>query len=376
MKNHDLKILFVLENYYPNIGGVEKLFKCLSDALNKKNIKASIITTWIDNESPKYEKSGSQEIFRYNFINRYLFSFLAIVPIYKKLKDVDFIHTTSYNAGLPAIIAGILRKKKVLITFHEVWGDLWFELPYLSTFSKWGHYLFEALLLKMPFHKFIAVSDYTSEMLLKKGITKDKIVVIKNGIEYSEINQLLSNTVHLDKDSNQYCYFGRLGISKGLNLLLPAWKKFTLERPESVLKLVIPKTPNGFLQKIKNEIVKLEIADSIHIEHELSFKDLLINIKESHAVIIPSYSEGFCFTATESIAMGVPVISSGNGALAEVVSGKHLTMKTFDAEGLANCMDEAMNGNFDTSEVKKFHLSESVSKYINLYATFKIDASV
>ncbi len=372
MKNHDLKILFVLENYYPNIGGVEKLFKCLSDALNKKNIKASIITTWIDNESPKYEKSGSQEIFRYNFINRYFFSFLAIVPIYKKLKDVDFIHTTSYNAGLPAIIAGILRKKKVLITFHEVWGDLWFELPYLSTFSKWGHYLFEALLLKMPFHKFIAVSDYTSEMLLKKGITKDKIVVIKNGIEYSEINQLLSNTVHLDKDSNQYCYFGRLGISKGLNLLLPAWKKFTLERPESVLKLVIPKTPNGFLQKIKNEIVKLEIADSIHIEHELSFKDLLINIKESHAVIIPSYSEGFCFAAAETMAVETPIISSGKGALKEVVNGKFVEMKEFSVEGLYHALLASANDNWSIKQKEKFPLEDTIDAYLRIYETIKV----
>jgi len=372
MRKHNLKILFVLENYYPNIGGVEKLFKNISDALNQKNIQASIITTQLSKETPSYEKIGSIEIFRYNFINRYLFSFLAIVPIYRKLKDADFIHTTSYNAGLPAIIAAMLTKKKVLITFHEVWGKLWFELPYLSAFSKWGHFLFEAILLKMPFHKFIAVSDYTAEMLAKKGIAKERIIVIKNGIDYKEINQLISESHSIESDPHQYCYFGRLGISKGMNLLLPAWKKFVKERPNCVLKLIIPTTPNAFLQKINNEIDQLKISNSIKIEHELSYKDLLLNIKESYAIIIPSYSEGFCFAAAETMAVGTPIISSGKGALKEVVNGKFLEMKEFSSEGLYHALIASANEEWSTKQKIEFPLENTIDAYLRIYETIKV----
>ena len=367
MKKNDAKILFVLENYYPNIGGVEKLFKCLSDKLIQNKFSATVITTKTDDSSPKYEKINTIEIFRYNFLSRYLFSFLAIAPIFRKLKNVDFIHTTSYNAGLPAIIVGVLRKKKVIITFHEVWGKLWFDLPQLSIFAKWGHYLFEALLLKMPFHKFIAVSDFTAQMLHKYGISKNRIIVIKNGIDYEEIQNILEQSTDINVSTNQYCYFGRLGISKGLDLLLPAWQKFVKDQPNKTLKLIIPKTPKSFLEKIKKEISDLKLNDSIQIVHELSYKDLLLSIKESYAVIIPSYSEGFCFAAAETMAVGTPIISSGKGALAEVVNGKFIQMEEFTSNGLYEALVKSAKSHWTQKQEIKFPLDQTLNQYLKVY---------
>ena len=59
---------------------------------------------------------------------------------------------------------------------------------------------------------------------------------------------------------------------------------------------------------------------------------------------MPSYSEGFCFTAAEAVAMKIPLIHSGKGALKEVVAGKQLTMEEFSAQGLAQAMKKAMKG--------------------------------
>ena len=83
--------------------------------------------------------------------------------------------------------------------------------------------------------------------------------------------------------------------------------------------------------------------------------------------MVPSSSEGFCFVAAESIAMNIPVISSGKGALAEVVSGTHITMKSYDSKGLQEALEKAYRGEWDKTEVKKFPLDDTVDNYIGLY---------
>jgi glycosyltransferase involved in cell wall biosynthesis len=84
--------------------------------------------------------------------------------------------------------------------------------------------------------------------------------------------------------------------------------------------------------------------------------------------VIPSYSEGFCFAAAESIALGVPLISSGKGALQEVVSGKHLTMQNHDAEGLRRSLEKAYRGEWENMPVRKFHFRDTLEQYLSLYA--------
>ncbi len=359
-----MKILFVLENHYPKIGGVETLFKDLTESLASKGHTITVLT----NKSPgdkllaKESYMPNLTIIRKNFFNRYIFTFFAWIPAFFLARKHDIIHTTSYNAGLPSFIAGMLTRKKVIITFHEVWAKMWFSLPHFGKISLYFHYLFEQLLLKLNFHKFIAVSQFTADSLSANGISSDRIKMIYNGLDYTEFE----NIEKLEPGNSKFTflYYGRLGISKGLDILI---KGASLVEKDFCLNIIVPLEPKTLLDDLKTRIKENKLEDKVELFHELSFDKLKSRVSSADTVIIPSYSEGFCFTAAESIAMGVPVISSGNGALAEVVSGKHLTMKTFDADGLAVCMEEAMKGNFDRTELKKFMLKDSVNNYIDLY---------
>ena len=126
-----MKILFVLEYYYPNIGGVEKLFKNLAENLADKGHDIMIITTRFNKNLAKEETLNKVKIKRLSLSNRFTFSFFSIFSILFYARKYDLIHTTSYNAALPAWITAKLLNKKCIITFHEVWGELWKELPYL-----------------------------------------------------------------------------------------------------------------------------------------------------------------------------------------------------------------------------------------------------
>jgi len=361
-----MKILFILENHYPNIGGVETLFKYLTEALSKKGHSITILTNQFDKSLPKQENLNGVTIIRVPFQNRYLFTLLAFFPALKLARGHDLIHTTSYNAGIPAFFAGLITRKKVIITFHEVWGKLWFQLPFMNKFSLSLHYLFEKFLLLLPFYKFIAVSQATASSLSGNGVKEEKIEMIYNGINYTEYLPTSANKEG-DEPFN-FIYFGRLGISKGLDILLDAIELLLKDRNDFILDLVIPTQPENFHNQIKNIISKKKLSDVIQISSDLKKTELISKISNSCAVIIPSYSEGFCFTAAESMAIGIPIISSGKGALAEVISGKHLTMETHDSIGLKKAMKKAINDDWTITPVRKFTLEDSIEQYLAMYS--------
>ena len=129
-----MKILFILEHYYPYTGGSESLFKYLAEGLSKKGNKVTVITSRFNKKIKREEVINGVTIRRIPLANRYLFTVFSIPFLIKEALKSDVIHTTTYNAALPAFCVAKLARKKIYITFHEVWGKLWFKLPLISKF--------------------------------------------------------------------------------------------------------------------------------------------------------------------------------------------------------------------------------------------------
>lgn len=367
MKNDRLHVLFVLENYFPNIGGVEKLFKTLAESLARNGHQVTILTTRLSPNDPRKETEGNITVHRYDFLNRYFFTFFALFPVLRHGRGCDIIHTTSYNAALPAYLGALLLRKKSIVTFHEVWASLWFGLPFMDWVPKRLHFLFEQMLLRLRFDRFVGVSKSTSDSLMAAGVPPDRVVTIYNGIYYGDFVKQQTATEQSKPDVFTYTYFGRLGISKGLDILLDAAQVFSQKHPHSRLKLILPKEPKAFLQQILDEAEKKGLNGHITLLHELTFEQLKTELATSHCTVIPSYSEGFCFAAAESVALGVPVVSSGKAALKEVVSGRFVEMENLSSEALVAALEKARVGEWCQTPAKRFELSDTIVAYEQLY---------
>src|SRR6185436_95369 len=125
-----MKILFVVEHFYPYVGGAEELFLNLTVSLAKAGYEIDVVTTLYDKTLQKREDYCGVKISRINCYNRFLFTVMSLPEIIRKAKNADFIHTTSYNSAVPSFLAGLIMRKKIIITFHEVWGKLWLRLPF------------------------------------------------------------------------------------------------------------------------------------------------------------------------------------------------------------------------------------------------------
>ncbi|MBP7741053.1 glycosyltransferase family 4 protein [Candidatus Woesebacteria bacterium] len=357
------KILFILESFYPNIGGVEYLFKQLVDSLVRLNWDVTVLTAK-SYENTKINKIENLKIFRIPVRSRYLFTFLAFCYSIFLIPGKDIVHTSTYNAALPAFFISKLFNKKVIVTFHEYWGKLWFEYPFISKFKQKLFFNFEKFIARLKFDKFIAVSKYTKDSLITSGVDPKRIETIYNGIDYSGFQAVVKNR---DNKNFTFLYSGRAGISKGLDVLIEAVKY----SKKLDYKLIIHSADSrqfGVLNEIEKLVVDYDLTDKVVFQkNKLSQKDTLQLMKNADCIIVPSYSEGFCFSAVEACALGVPIIHSGRGALSEVVSGKYLVFENMSTKSLADKMRLAIEGKFDSKPLKKFEIDESVRGYIDVY---------
>lgn len=363
-----MRILFVLEHYDPYIGGAEKLFRELAVSLAGQGHDVTVVTTRFQPDLPVSEMLDGVTVHRVRCFNRFFFSFLSLPRVWMEGRRCDVIQTTSYNAALPAWLASVLLRKPVFITFHEVWGPLWWKLPFISwplrlAFSSW-----ERMILRLPFHRVIAVSDATKRSLLQAGIKEKLVERIYNGLDYS----VLRNEVHVDPEQFTCTYFGRLGTSKGLELLIPAIERHLEEFPDSQFNLVIPTYPEALYRKVLWMVRGL--GERVTLHHDLDRETLFEMVSHSSCVVIPSHSEGFCFAAAEAVAMGVPIVSSERAALAEVTGGMVIPIVEMTIDGLATALRDARQGGWQQKPVRKFHLADSVQQYIALYDRAAIKA--
>ena len=100
-------------------------------------------------------------------------------------------------------------------------------------------WFFEKIILNLPFDYWVAVSNFTLEPVRDKK----NLIRIYNGITYSEIKKV--NNYKYD-----FIHFGRLGVSKGLDLLIRATVILKIKNPNIKLLLVVPNNKNRIMRKI------------------------------------------------------------------------------------------------------------------------------
>ena len=367
-----MRILFILEHFHPYLGGNETLFRNLTTALAAKGHEVTVLTTKFRPDLPADEHFERVRIRRVSSWNRYIFTFMSFPVAWRLARHADVVHTASYNAAPAAWLAARLTGKPVVITFHEVWGVLWFRLPFISPVSRRLNHWFEKLILKLPFTRFIAVSGSTRRRLVQAGVPAAKVDVVYNGLDYSRLHRIKGTGADPAGSVTQtrgfrYCYFGRLGASKGLEILLAAAAEFSHEAPGSRLVLIIPTYPRGLYRVIMNGIRRLGLSTHLEIHHLLPFEDLLRVLASVDCVVIPSYSEGFCYSAAEACALGIPVVSSDRMALRETVGGKCIRMRSLDKAGLLEALRQALRNEWEVLPDKRFPLDDTVAGYEAVY---------
>ena len=369
-----MKVLFVLEYYSPHIGGAEVLFKNLCEGLGSRGHDITVVTLGLP-DTKAFEIMNGVKVYRVEAPQRgarYWFSFLSIPKVFNLAKQADLIHTTTYNGAFPAWLASKLRGKRCVITIHEVFGSRWKELTQMSWFIAKLHQLLERVIIALPFHRYISVSEYTSNCVKNLGVAPKKAATIYNGIDYDLFDPQKADGRPVRQNLNlsnkfMYMYYGRPGISKGVEYLVQAVPLITQGIPNSKLLLILANDPKDRYENIKKMIKALSIQDKIILLDPVPRNELPNYIAAADCVVVPSLSEGFGFTAAEACAMGKPVVASNVASLPEVVSGKHVLVEPRNPQAIAEGVERVYKGDLRNDNKKTFSWDECIREYLQAY---------
>jgi glycosyltransferase involved in cell wall biosynthesis len=329
-----MKILFIVEHGFPHIGGGETVFYHLSKGLVELGHEVTVLTSESEGGSGARVVDGVKY---YYFPWPVLFNHALPkqIDLEKFAATADVVHTTTYTAALPALRVANKFRKPCLLTVHECLGKKWFwvEEPIKALLF----YLYEQYVLHQHFDCYHAVSQSTKKDLVLSGITERRIRVIYNGIDPDFFQLQTSLTTPARK---VFLYYGRDGKTKGLWILKKAWNLVKAQLPKEYELQILP---------------------------QVEKKTLLEAIEKAYAVIIPSITEGFGFTAAESCAAGKRVIVSETGSLPEVVWGKVLFFNNRSPADLATKILLATKDQFQSIPKKEFSWAKAVIEIEKLY---------
>jgi glycosyltransferase involved in cell wall biosynthesis len=368
-----MRVLFVLENYYPYIGGAEVLFKNLCEGLADRGNDVTVITTQLPGTAAN-ETINRVKIRRIRTpgrASRYWFTFLAIGSAVRQAGKADLIHTTTYNGAFPAWLAARLRGEKCVITVLEIIGDKWREMTGMGPFKAGLHRLFERRVVSLHFDRYVAISQYTATCLKQAQVDDGKIAVIYPGIDYALFDPSRADGNSIRKklgiqDKFVYLYYGRPGISKGVEYLVEAVPFISERIANSRLIMLLARQPSDRYEHVRNLITLLGIQDRVIMVDPVPRDQLPSYIAAADCVVVPSLSEGFGFSAVEACAMGMSVVASNVASLPEVVSGKHVLVEPKSPSAIALGLEAVYNNKANFTEKKIFKWSDCIDQYEKL----------
>ena len=290
-----MKILHIVRQFYPMIGGMENYVYLLSIYQIKRGDEVSVLTLDRDfmtgKKLPASDTHDNINIIRipYLGIKKYPLAFSAIRNL--KGYDIVHIHGVDFFVDYLALFRFFHRKKMILHThggfFHTRWG-YWFKKIFFNTVTRVTVNLCDRV---------IAISNNDYQPF--SGLTK-KIVQIENGIHYDQYQSPKQVT------QGTLVTVGRIDIHKRIDLLIKVTLNLIEKGYDVKLRIVGPDWKK--MQAGLEKIIPADKKDKIIFAGPVDDQQLLQEYIGAHVFLSASEYEGFGLTAVEAMASGTPVV--------------------------------------------------------------------
>jgi glycosyltransferase involved in cell wall biosynthesis len=180
---------------------------------------------------------------------------------------------------------------------------------------------------------FHATSESEYEAVRRRGF-HEPVAVIPNGIDIPALVRKRSGACRT------LLFLGRLHPSKGLDLLLPAWRAVQDRFPEWRLVIAGP-DHGGHLGEMQQLAAELRL-NRIEFVGAMLGKDKWRAYQAADLFVLPSYSENFGMTVAEALASGVPAIVSKGAPWKGLTEKKAGWWIDIGVDPLVACLHEAL----------------------------------
>lgn len=294
-----------------------------------------------------------------NTLRKLVFTAKAYIKILLTLitTDIDVVHIHVSERGSVYRKYIVLKMAKlfhckVVLHMHGAEFQTWYE--HLST-RKQGQ-------IKTIFgqaDQILILGNYWKEFV-STIVDDKKIEVLYNAVE------IPSKPLYRAEAKN-LLFMGVVGKRKGIDDLLAAMVKADEKLEKDVQLLVYGPNPEGDIERKINQY---------RLSHRVQYKGWLKNEQkesvflETAVHVLPSYNEGLPMAVLETMAYGIPNISTAVAAIPEAVNSRNgVLIAPGDIERLADNLVRLMNNRSERVE-------KSMATYEEMHEKFSFDSHI
>ena len=367
-----MNICLVAELYPPNLGGAELALSKIAEGFVARGHEVTVVTSRFDRSLPRSEQQGKLKIVRapiFPFLKRFWFILSSLPMIWSHARTCDVIQGNTFAGAVPASIMGLLLGKERVLLAFEVIGRQWFRFE-PSKLRSTFYWLTERIIVRLPFHRCIAVSNHTKRTLMSDGVSERKIEVIYLGDSRVEMDAFTRDAVRgeLGLTPSDYVYLatGRTGVTKGLEFLVDAMPEIARRVPSARFLLIFSRYDSRIWRRILRRLSGLP-SSLYRLVPPVPRETLGRYFSAADCIVIPSLSEGFGFSALEACTVNKVVVATDAGSLPEVVFGKHVFVKPGSADELVMGCVKANAGETTFLPRREFNWERTVDQFVRVY---------
>lgn len=372
-----MKLAFVYDAVYPWVkGGAEKRIYELGKRLAEKGNEVHVfgVKWWDGADTIEYDGMAlhgvcaPMELYvngRRSISEAIIFSIKLLPHLIRERFDVIDVSAFPYFSGFTVKLISFLRRTPMIITWHEAWGDYWYE--YMGRRGFFGKRV-EHLVSKLT-HTSIVVSSLTKKNLVSLGVNSENIRIVPNGIDLKKIAEIPPSTYECD-----IIFVGRLIKEKNVDVLLEAVGYVKEALPDVKCNIIGDGPEKGGLIGLAAE---LGLLDNVGFFGFMGYEEVIARIKSSKVLALPSNREGFGMVVLEAFACGVPVVTvkSERNAASLLVNEKTGFVVALEAGELGDAVrtlvaDNALRGRMGAAAkdvAQEFDWDEIVKQLSCLY---------
>lgn len=223
----------------------------------------------------------------------------------------------------------------------------------------------------------VAVSHFTAaEVRRLLGVPAERLVVARAGVPDWVVEAASRGQGRPRPAEGSILFMGTLEARKNVEGLLDAYARLVSRAPDAP-RLVLAGSPTGESGAWLARAERGPAAGKIDARGYVDSADRAALYAGASMLVLPSYMEGFGLPVLEAMALGVPVIVSGRGALPEVAGPAGLVVDPDDHDALADAMlrvwqESGLAGAMRErgyAQARHFNWDESARAVVDAWAT-------
>lgn len=332
-----------------------------SSSLKVKGGMVSVVKNYL--EYPDWDDIKITYVPTHVETNKYLLmAYFAIAYIrilwlvlWRKI-DIAHLHVAERGSFYrKAFLVQTLKRLGIKVILHHHGAE--FELFYRGLSPKRKRYV-DKILGMVDLN--IVLSKRLVPMITEKA-PEAKVTVLYNAVNVPPVNPYSVASTHV-------LFLGRLGQRKGTYDLLEAILRTDKELPKDVKFYLCG---DGDVEKIKKQVKEMGISHRIEHIGWTDGKQKESFMAQSMMNVLPSYNEGLPMTILETMAHGIPNISTSIASIPEVLhDGENgYLMRPGDVDALCECLLKLVDS-------KELRMNFSQRSYDLIKKTFSLDVNI